>query len=209
MLSDDLRLQCLIFPMGDKVKVLLPGGRQVPRQFTAMIDRPELNFSLGIYVEPDGSGVCTGISCFSKVDGERPWISDVIANLPEMGLRAWVRYAIAVAIKAEEEPDVLQWPELPTDLDEESPAREFWREIAEAQHQQPTRRRKVTTLERLREVAATYNAAIAQGRHDPTVAVGEAMNLSRSQAAKLVSQCRDTTPPLLPPTGRKRKGGKA
>jgi hypothetical protein len=177
----------------------------VPQQFTAMIFRPSMSFNIGVYVEPDGAGVCTSIACVSEIDGERPWVTDVIANLPDMGLRAWVRYAIAIAAKVEEQPDLEQWPKLPADLEEESAARQHWRDVAENWHQQPTRRRKATTPARLREVATLYNAALAEGRHDPSVAVAEALNLSLSAAKKLVMQCRRTSPPLLPPYERSRK----
>lgn len=61
--------------------------------------------------------------------------------------------------------------------------------------------RQRATLTRLLLVANAYNAALREGRHDPTVAVGQALGVSRSQAAKLVQKCRATTPPLLGPSG--------
>lgn len=207
--TDDIRFNVLIFPSKDTLYVDLPKGRRVPQQFTALIFRPMLSFTLGVFVEPDGSGVCTSIACTSEVEGERPWITDVLANLPDMGLRAWVQYAVTIAARAEQEPDVTAWPQVPGDLTQETDARQFWREIAEATHEQPTRRRKMTTLTRLQQVATLYNAALADQRHDPTVAVAEGLSLSRSQAAKLVQQCRRTSPPLLQPVNRKRKDDEA
>jgi hypothetical protein len=205
VVTDDLRYQCFAFPASGTPRIVLSDGSRVPQQFTALIFRGGMSFNIGVYVEPDGSGVCTSIGCVSEVDGERPWITDVIANLPDMGLRAWVRYAIAIAAKTEEHPDLTQWPEFPLDPGDESVAGQHWRDVAEKWHQQPTRRRKATTPARLREVATLYNAALAEGRHDPTVAVAEGMNLSRSQAAKLVGQCRRTSPPLLEPVTSRRK----
>lgn len=202
---NDLRQQVLVFPNHETPYIALSGGRRVRQRFTALVQRPPTPFSLGVFVEPDGSGVCTSLGCVAEVDGEQPWITDVMANLPDMGLRAWVRFVVTYAAKLEEAPDPAQWPAVPVDLDEESPARQHWREIAEAWHNQPTRRRKVTTPARLREVATLYNSALAEGRHDPTVAVAEGMHLSRSQAAKLVTQCRRSTPPMLPPIQRSRK----
>ena len=204
--TNDVRYNCFIFPGREAPMVSLSDGSRVPQQFSAMIFRPALSFTIGVYIEPDGSALCTSISCTAEVEGERPWITDVMANLPDMGLRGWVRYAVAIAAKSSEPDfaDLTQWPEVPTDMEAETAAREHWRGIAESWHKQPTRRRNTTTIDRLREAAMYYNAAEAAGRHDPAVAVGEAMNLSTSGAKKLLMRCRKTVPPLLPPYERRR-----
>lgn len=202
--SGDLRHSLFIHPIAGTPYVNLPNGRRVPQQFMAQVFRPKLNFTLGVFVEPDGAAICSFIGCWQEVAGERPWVQDVIANLPEMGLREWVKLAVAWAAKREEAPDLAAWPQVPSDRRTDSDALRHWRDIAELQHAQPTRRRKATTPARLRQVATLYNAAVAEGRHDPSVAVAEAMHLSPSAAKKLVMQCRKATPPLLPPYQRRK-----
>lgn len=202
--TDDIRHNVWVFPSRDAPLLDLPRGR-VPQQFTAMIFRPALSFLLGVFVESDGAAIATSIGCTTKVDGEVPWITDVLANLPDMNLRAWVKYTVAIAMAQQASPDPTQWPDVPSDFETDTPSLRHWRDIADTMHEQPTRRRKATTPARLRQVATLYNAAVAEGRHDPSVAVAEAMHLSPSAAKKLVMQCRKATPPLLPPYQRRKE----
>ncbi len=173
-----------------------------------MVDHPENDwaFHLRITVGEDGSATCTGLGMTPRTGKEHEWVSDVLANLAPWGLRGWVRYAVAIAATVEETgQNPLEWPELPVDLAGPRSAVRHWSAVADTWASQGTRRRKATTPARLRDVATTYNAAVAEGRRDPTVAVAEKMHVSRSQAAKLVMQCRRTQPPLLEPAQRKRK----
>ena len=59
----------------------------------------------------------------------------------------------------------------------------------------------------LEVVAKTYREACAKGSSSPTKDVAERLNLTRSQAAKLVMRCRDSRVGLLGPTEMRRAGG--
>lgn len=184
-------------------------GQLVPDHFVALVNHPDLDTSVVMHIAVDEG---TNAVCFSlggarhDIEGPRPWVHEIITNLPVWGLRGWVRWAVAImAREVETGTNALTWPPLPADLADAPDRVQHWSAVADTFAVQRTQRRKATTLDRLREVAVHYTAALAAQRTDPTQAVADALHLSRSGAAKLVGQCRKTTPPLLPPYERKRK----
>lgn len=205
---DDLRRYCLVRALSEDAPST-SDGRPVPRHFSASIDVPDHPFVvvISIVMADDGVATCNslGTSRRDRATGEYVWVHEALANLPRMGLREWVRYAVAIAAEQTSRADSpLAWPAPPDESDSpESLA--VWSRVADTHAAQATQRRKATTPARLRQVATLYNAALAEGRHDPAVAVAEALHLSPSAAKKLLMQCRRTTPPLLPPYERKRK----
>jgi hypothetical protein len=59
----------------------------------------------------------------------------------------------------------------------------------------------------LERVARVYAEAYAGGSRSPTKDVAECLNLSHSEAAKLVMRCRDSKVALLAPTQKRTAGG--
>jgi hypothetical protein len=64
-----------------------------------------------------------------------------------------------------------------------------------------------TTQKLLERVADVYQRAWREGEESPSKAVEQALQVSPDQARKLVSRCRKTDPPLLPPTERRKARG--
>ena len=209
MTSYDPRLYCLVRPLSDEWATT-SDGQPVPKYISAVIDVPGHPWVavMTVVVEADGTAVCTslGTSRRDRTQDIHEWVHEALTNLPLWGLRDWVRYAVTVAAsEARTGAPPLLWPALPDESDT-AESLEHWSRVADGFTTQATKRRKATTPAHLLRVATTYNAALAEGRGDPTVAVSEALTMTRSGAAKLVMQCRRTTPPLLPPSSRKKRG---
>lgn len=179
---------------GERVQSL--AGDLVPQQIKAGIMHPDgLCTLLRIFVENDGSAVCFAIESWfpdGKVMGHR-WANELESSLPYgMNLREWTNFAVTVAAR-QTATGLMIWefPERPTSPEEwSSPAGEWWSEFERAEARQKTKRRMATTPHRLREVARLYREADLAG--DSThQAIAKALQVSKSQAAKLIASARE------------------
>lgn len=188
------RLYCVTEPLTE-ARTTTSNGRQVPASFRARLLHPALDYIVDLVVAVEGGvAVCIGLSSARRdLDRQdREWVTDVAANLPPFGLRGWTQYAVGIAAMQEASgTGPIDWPDLPESLTSaDEAAREHWSVIADVYATQATRRRTATNRARLLNVTSIYRAAVDDGR-PPTQAVADSLNVSRSQAAKLVRKARD------------------
>lgn len=191
--EEELRRVLLVAPRHEEL-VACSTGDLVPRYFVARVDHPAAPWIviLMIAMEPDGSAVCHNLSSTrrEKTDSHA-WVHDVATNLPEMGLRDWVRFAVALmAEQVATGHNPLSLPPMSAAVSGDPVAVDAWSNVGNVYAAQRTNRRTAVTPERLAEVARIYREAIDNERTDPTVAVAEALHLSRPHAARLVSKAR-------------------